>query len=367
VTADVSDIQDSAAATATNLSEFRALARLLRCGIVLLDHQAHLRFASPGACRLLGMDTERALRRQWKGLYPTLKLDALHSLAPGADPLRTRLDLERRESVRQLRLEAHAVNHRDGVHYLLLLKERGRIDATDLPILLASQARVQEHVLGSLLHDINGPLNNFTLTLTLLEATLGRVAPGTLPSDLDARVHRYIDVLKGEAKRLAYCARELSAVSMPLQSSPGRVDFAGLFRDVQRVLRHEATAREIGLDVHVPAHPVWGVGEPGMLRLAALDFLICLMDVTAPAGRISIVVDPEPRESRAIVRITAENAQLPDEVMKEFYRLMFVPDSDYIGLVAGRLIIEQQGGEAVLRADAGEPLGVELRLPASSS
>jgi signal transduction histidine kinase len=255
------------------------------------------------------------------------------------------------------------VKHRDAVHYLLLLKERGRIDASDLPLLLASQARVQEHVLASLVHDINGPLNNFTLTLTLLEASFKRVAPGTLPADLETRWRRYLDVLKNEASRLAHCARELGAVSTPLEPSGGRVDFVNLFQDVQKVLRHEATAREIRFDVDVPPGPLWGVGDPALLRLAALDFLISLIDVTASGGRIVVVVEPQVRDMHAIIRITAEGGELPDEVMKEFYRLMFIPASDYIGLIAGRLIVEQQGGEAVLHTQPGSALGVELRLP----
>jgi len=213
------------------------------------------------------------------------------------------------------------------------------------------------------MHDLNGPLNNFVLTLTLFETSLAHAGQGAIAPDLLARWRRYLQVLRSESQRFAECSRELADAANPLQSKSRRVDFGTLVRDVLSLLRDQATAREIRLDGEVPDRTPCGLGDPTMLRLAVLECLSRLMDVTAPGGRIEVDVEPQAHDARAIVHVAAHGTQLPDEVLREFYRLLFLPESDSIGLVAGRVIVAEHGGEAVLSAGAAESPGVELRLP----
>lgn len=354
---------EGALSPVANLREFRTLARLLQCGIALIDSAGHLRFASVNACELLGSESERALRRNWKGVYPQLHLPGLDTLTAGAGPLRTRTEYVGAQGTRKLRVEVHAINHRDGAHYLLLMKERDHIDASDLAVLLASQARTQAYVLASLAHEMNGPLNNLGLTLALLDAAIARLPSGALDPDAATRLQRYLDVLKNENGKLTHIGRELSALAAPISGNAGRVDVAALWREVHRVLRHEATTREIGLRLDMPEQPLWVLGDAALIRLAALNFLTCVIEVTAPGGSVAVSIARQGDDASATVRIEAAGARLPAAVMQEFYRLLLVPESDFIGLIAGRVIIEAQGGEVSLCASPDGPLGVEFRLP----
>ena len=60
---------------------------------------------------------------------------------------------------------------------------------TDTALVVAiSQANARQHVLAGLLHDLNGPLNNLGLTLTLLERTLEPWLIARATDDTSARV-----------------------------------------------------------------------------------------------------------------------------------------------------------------------------------
>jgi signal transduction histidine kinase len=341
--------------------EFRALAGLARFGVALLDARFRLRCASTGAWELLDCADEDALKRHWHELLPHLQLAT--SGEESDAPLQRKVDIPAPGGARLLRIEVHSLKHASRPGYLLLLKNRAELGAEE-PLLMASHAVSHGYLATALLHDANAPLNNLKLTLSLFETSLERRLPATFDQETVERWQRYLGVLQKETNRLAALMQELRAMSQVLPSSYGLFDMRDLLNEVGRLMRHEATTRQIGFETIVPAQAVTLGGDRGRIRLALLNLVIHLLETTAGDGRISLVLEESrPNDGCVRLRVSSNSGVFAPEIAREFYRLEFASKAGQIGLYAARLIIEAHGGDVELLDAPQGPFGFAISLP----
>jgi hypothetical protein len=162
---------------------------------------------------------------------------------------------------------------------------RGNLFPTEDTWLLASERQANRHVLAGLVHAAKGPLNNFSLTLTLLADGVAHADTSSLPPEMLARWTRHIDVLRSETLCLARCVDDIHALTLRHEPALDAIDLCAILRECEHALHHDATMREIVLSLHAPETPVYGMGDPRLVRLALLSFTICLLDLTQPGGR----------------------------------------------------------------------------------
>jgi hypothetical protein len=339
----------------SRLPDGRFFARFMQPGVLVVDAGDELRFATPGACEALGVEDEAALRAR----FPDIALQlGLSGADVSADPQYGRADVRTDAGVSAIRFELHAVNDAGATVRVLFVRDRTRLLWSDRVLLLASEAQANRHVLTGLVHAAKGPLNNFSLTLALLETALGRARESGPTPDLLARFERYVEVLRNESTRLAGCVENIHALTLAPSGERDAIDLCALARDCASVLRHGATMREVALDVDLPEVAVLGVGEHALLRLAFLCAAITVIDFTAAEGRVALHVVAD--GAMAVFRVVSTQPALPSALAARVLRLSCTTDAEFSAAIAARVIAEAQGGEFSL-ADGNRP-GFALRL-----
>lgn len=347
----------------SGLPDSRLLARLLQAGTLVLDEGDDLRFASSGACELLGVADEAALRRGWSDVAAQLRIDQWPRALPNGNAYHGRADVSTASGPRFIRFEMHGMADAGCVHRAVLVRDRAHLLPSDRALLLASEAQANRHVLTGLVHAAKGPLNNFNLTLALLAAGVARADAGSATPELAARRQRHLDVLKNESERLAACIDEIHALTVQPEPSQQAIDVGAMSLDCARVLRHGATMREVALELDVPDRPVLAMGDPQLVRLALLSFTIEVLELTAPGGRVGWQVTHGDGAEGPWVAITTSQALLPRTLVSQLFRLSCTAESDYSSAIAARLIVEAQGGDVVVHDGADGTPGILLRIP----
>jgi signal transduction histidine kinase len=341
----------------------RLLGEMLQAGVVMLDAEERCRFASPRACAHFGETDEASLVGRWDVIRAALDLHAIASLRAGDPPLQRRCDVSTASGTRKLRFEVHAVGNGAPARYLMLLRERTLIDGADRVQFMASQSEANRHLIASLVHDAKGPLNNLHLTLALLASALARMETSGGPTETLARCHRYVDVMQAEETRLAACLNDIHALARGVDATPERVDVAALLRDVAHVMRHEARLHEAKLQLDI-ATSAWTFGDSHQLQLALLAFCACLVAAARPTSVITLGVDADGDAVR--VGIVATQVDIPAGLAPALFRISGIEASDFQGVLAGRTIVEAQGGDVTL-VDDKTTAGFAIRLNAMSA
>jgi signal transduction histidine kinase len=336
----------------------RSLASLLPCGVLLLSGEGTPCFASARAADLLGTAEPARLADRWQALCVAAGISR-RMLPTGAQPLRTHGTIDGGDGPRAVRIEAHATGSSAGARWLVLMKRRDRADDHDTALIAASRADTSQQVLAGLLHDLNGPLNNLSLTLALLSGTLSRVTAQQPDDATLARCRRYVDTLTAETQRFSDSARALGAAIVPPEASTGSIALSSLLQHAQRALRHHASLREVHLSIASAAADLAVAGDPDLLKLALVDLLVTAIDATAPGGEIAVTPDDAGGTLR--VRIVARAARIAlDRALDE---MLSMPRSQSVCFVAARRILELHGGSATLRADSGDAIVIDARMP----
>ncbi len=341
----------------------RWLGEMLQAGVVMLDAERRCRFASPQACTHFGEADEAALVEGWDAIRTALELDDIATLRAGDPPLQRRCDISTSSGTRKLRFEVHAVGSGSPAHYVMLLRERTLTDAADRAQFMASECEANRHVIASLVHDAKGPLNNLHLTLALLASALARMEASNAPAETLARCHRYVAVMQTEETRLAGCLADIHALARPVDATPERIDVGALLRNIAHVLRHEARLREAKLQLDV-ATSAWTFGDQHKLQLALFAFCTCLVEAARPTSVITLRVDAG--DEAVLVSITGTRVEIPAALTAAFFRISGIVASDLHGVLAGRTIVEAEGGDVTL-VDDETTTGFAIRLNAMTA
>lgn len=348
----------------SDLPDGRLLARLLQRGVLVLDEHATLCFASPDACELLAATDEAALRDDWPAIVAQFCAAGIPRLPPDGIPFQGRIDLRRGEEVHPLRFECHAVAGDGRLRHVVLLRDRGRLMPGDRALLLASETLVNRPALSALVHEAKGPLNNFNLTLALLAAGIERLETSAIPEETFAQWRRYLTRLRAETMRLTHCLDDIHALTESPERAREPIDVGALLRDTVRVLHHDATMREVRIGLEIPPEPIRATGNPKLLQLALTSLAMCLLDVAPPGGNIRWRVEPASGTATVELRVSASPCVLPPGLVAEFFRISSAAESEHAAAIAGRTIIEAQGGEVALATGADGCAGFVLRVPA---
>jgi len=228
-----------------------------------------------------------------------------------------------------------------------------------------SRAEVQQHVIGGLLHDLNGPLNNLSLTLALVATAVARGAAAA-PADASmTRLARHVATLEAEVRRLADCSQAMGRTLQDESAgdAPELVDLSALVVQVRRRLRHHAALHDILLEEVESAD----AGVAVRAERDALHFAICALLLGAcaacePDARVALRVAR--RGEQAIITMTARPAAVPEDVRHALDATVVPPPSMALHVAAGRLVVRAQGGLVSLSFGETDVV-IEVGLPAT--
>jgi signal transduction histidine kinase len=342
-------------------TDSRFFSHFLQPGVLVADARGGLRFASASACQLFGVADESALRARFPDIAAHLRL---YGSEASSGPQYGRADVPTDAGVRAIRFEMHTVHDKGTPLRVVFVRDRTRPLPGDRALLLASEALANRHVLTGLVHSAKGPLNNFSLTLALMEAGLGRARESGPTPELLARFERYVEVLHNESTRLAGVVDSIHALTLSSRGDRDAIDLCAIARDCAAVLRHAATMREVALELDAPEPAILGTGAPDLVRLAVLCAAITVIDLTAAQGRVTLRVAREDAGNAGLRVLTTQPA-LPSALVSGVFGLSCTTDSEFSPAVAARLVVEAQDGGLTL-ADDDEP-GFVLQIPLASA
>ena len=342
----------SAAQSAARGGAFDALAGLAHYGVMLLTDAGEPVYCSDVADEVLGEHGLDALRGQWDALL------ARRRAASDGAAIHATLEVGPPGRARTVRIEMHRLAHASAAHMLLI---ESLAESAVSQLRLASQALTNAYLASALLHEINAPLNNVKLTLALCDATLARSGAGALQSDLRGRLDRYFKVVSDETSRLALLLEELrqmsSASAVPAEVFP----LQAINADIFRLMRHEATIRQIRLRTQAVDEPLRAHADRRVAMLSLLGLVIHLVEQTEPEGEVCVdLARGGEREAWITLDSTAANA-----VDATRHALDSVADGvrrEDIPLVAARACIETLRGRVVVAEGDGR-FGFRVTLP----
>jgi nitrogen-specific signal transduction histidine kinase len=335
------------------------VARLSGRGVVVLDSSQRCVHADPRACELLGAaDVSEACFR-WEALRRALDVDSRSDIAGPRGPLRRRVDVDQAGERRSLRIELHALD--EGT--IALVHDARHYDSLDRLFLLAGEAQARKPALSGLAHRAKGPLNNFHLTLALLAATLERGDAGANEALL-ARSRRRIEVLQAETQRLVECVDEIGAHAIRPSVERVDVDVDTTVTSVIRILRHEATLRDVVLAFDKAEDDVRVVFDTREFELALVGFVTTVLATTAAGGTLRIAT--RVADASARISITGAPASMPAGLADAVFGGSPVDALPYCGAVAGRIIVEAcEGAVALVSLTSG--WGFDVAVPLARS
>ncbi|MEN0067523.1 MAG: HAMP domain-containing sensor histidine kinase [Myxococcota bacterium] len=205
---------------------------------------------------------------------------------------------------------------------------------------------------ASLVHELRNPVHALVGGLEALRRGL--------PSDLETRSARLIDVLGHSASRLSHLVRAFRPKSERAPCAPW--DAAQSIAATLAILEHRH--EEVTVGVQTEPGPVV-VGHPGELDQVILNLLDNAMRAAGRGGRVDVEVTSEPRFLE--LRVSDDGPGIP-EAMRERVFDPYVTThrgkgGTGLGLHLCRRIVGRHGGELFVGAGSNGGAQFTLRLP----
>ena len=232
------------------------VADLAGVGVLCLGASGRLVHANAVACRLLGAENTRGLTQGWPALAKGLGVDQ------GGGTLARLMHVPL--IGRRLRLEVRPCST-EGTGCVVLLKDVSVISANDRSVLLATQMRLQRYLIGTWVHDLNGPLNNVQLTIELVASKLASGA-----ADAIEKCGRHAASLKQEIRRVAEQLRLMQERETPSERAQN-IDLREELETAVRAFRREAATRRARVSLDCASTPALVRGSRAVVSVAVLS------------------------------------------------------------------------------------------------
>ena len=340
-------------------ARLEALSRVMNVGLLVLDRDGRIDFASPAALELFDCADPEALSRRCGDLTKSLvPVDPAQRR-----PLRRVVEVAGRDGVRSLRLEIHALEV-ECPGWLVLVKDRRSMDMLETDLVLASQMRSLVHVYRVMAHDLKAPLNSMQLTLELLADSLAEEDPFGTPAGARDRRQRHVSILREELARLNRALQSMLDQGEPLGSVPHAFDLRELAREVTRLLTPQARRQRVELDLRLPDAEVRVTGHRDRIKQALVNLALSALEGMAGGGRLAIRLG---RDDRVQLSFQDSGTGVPEGLLDEVYQTHFTREKSRAGtrLYVARLVVESHGGELVVESDPGRGTRYLVILPAA--
>ncbi|MBZ0111689.1 MAG: hypothetical protein K8J08_04440 [Thermoanaerobaculia bacterium] len=333
---------------------------LLDVGLLLLDNDRHLDFATTRAARILGLP-DHAPHEDF--VLPPALADLVDlSMTLGA-PRQATLELVGADSTSQswscrvTPLDKPS-DECDGI--LIEFRDTSARKAIEIDLRQAAQLRNLTRVYMGVAHDLRAPLNGIVLNLELLEHFLDRAeAEGVDVQD----PRRRFDLLGSEMERLQRTLQLILSQTAPLRDDVATFDLAEVLHDIADLLQPQARQQRIDFSVKGPVE-TWVEGQRDQVQQAILNIAINGLEAMPEGGSLSLNLIHE--NDQAVLTVEDSGPGIPPDVLASIFDMHFTTKQTGtgIGLYVARSIIEAQGGsiEAVSTSSQGTTFSLLLPL-----
>jgi PAS domain S-box-containing protein len=232
---------------------------------------------------------------------------------------------------------------------------------------LREHDRMKDTFVSMVSHELRQPLNALRTATGMIRAYadgIDRMARPVLAIERQiSHLTRLVDDLL-DASRLTFGKFTLE---------PADIDFADVVREAADTLQSTADAREVSLDLRLPAEPLLVRGDAGRLRQVLLNLVTNAVRHTDPGGTVTVTLQRDREEATFTVRDTGRG--IAPELLPRLFD-MFVQGQDAgvgsagmgLGLAIAKGIVELHKGTIVARSDGpGTGAEFEIRLPLAAA
>jgi signal transduction histidine kinase len=314
--------------------------------ILLFDSQGRLTVSSEAAERLLGLS-----RAEISGLR-------IHDLFPPEGPVGSLLApaLVTRAPLKEARAGRLLVSFDplpQGAFLLRLRDAEGRRIVED-QLNLSSRLAAISRLTGGVAHEIKNPLNSIALRLELLRS---RVLP-ELPE-----VQPELDIIAQEIVRLDRVVRTFLDFTRPVELQTEDLDLAALTSRLLDLIRPEAAAHSVAIEVAGLEQPAPVRGDAGLLQQALLNVLRNALEAMPAGGKLSVTLEKTGQNAELLISDTGPG--IPPEVREKVFDLYYTTKQNGtgIGLAMTYRAVQLHNGSIEIGGQAGSGAAVRIRLP----
>lgn len=333
------------------------LSRTINCGLLLLDAHIQPEFVNRSACDLLGCSTEDDLKGHWEIIKPLLRLNSIPPLMP--NPRLLRIDLTVKGELRCLRVAIHVRDNNFGSGFLILIKNRLKLDSLDTQLVIASQMRAQLYFQDALTHALRTPLNAMHMTLELLSEL---AKDSTLDPGLSTQQHG-ITVMKEELANTTRTLRTVLNHDELLNPVRQEYDLRVLVEEVVSLLKMPARISLLNIQIQLPDYEVKLTGQREWLKQALLNITINRLEAMSNGGSLDIGL----QLNKATVNIVIKDSgpSLSETELENIFAVAFTAETNSLGmdLYLTRVLVEVLGGEVQVANLTGKGNSFILSLP----
>jgi PAS domain S-box-containing protein len=210
---------------------------------------------------------------------------------------------------------------------------------------------------AGLAHEIRNPLNGASLHLAVLERVCARY-----PALQATPAHDAIDVLRAEIKRLSTLVSDFLEVARPKPLSRADCDVNEIARAVDGLLRPEAEARQVELELRPSPFPAMAHLDGERIKQVLVNLVRNALEAVSEGGHVAVRVRHLPRDIEIDVAddgpgIAGHGAEIFDAFFTTKER------GTGLGLSIVRRIVTDHGGRVTFASEPGSTV-FTVRLPA---
>ncbi len=223
---------------------------------------------------------------------------------------------------------------------------------------VAEKRDLLERLLARLAHEIRNPLSSLDIHVQLLEEDLGQ-----LSSPARESVNGRLEIIHGELHRLESIVENFLRLAGPSALDLEPVELDKLVHHVCDLLRAEARARQIDLQVLGETPGPRLLADPVRLTQALMNVIINALQAVERAGRIEVTLAAEPGAIRIEVRDNGPG--IPEERLAAIFDPYFTtkPEGTGLGLWIAHKIVTAHGGKLQADNPPGRGARFAIRLP----
>lgn len=337
-----------------------ALLKAVDVGVLMLEPDGGLGFASARAADLLGYTTPSALGSAWNDELRDTVAQVVDQPSGTTAGKRVDCELPPGRGAGRVRLESYELGEGTCEGYLVIVRSVESLDALHSELGLAMQMRGLTRFYAAFTHDLKAPLNAMVMTLELLKRSVDDTQEASAAREKQLA---YVATLNQEVRRLDRQLRTLLTHTASPSEKRDAVDLGALLQELQALLTPQARAQGVALTLDLPEEPVQLVGWGDRLKQAMLNILINALEAMPDGGQLTMALARHADGARITVRDSGPG--IPPELLASIYHMHVTTKSGGtgVGLYVARSVVQAHGGEIDVQSTPSDGTCFVLTLP----